>query len=109
MCPIIYVFKKKYQHFLIKKFTLGQIKKKICVFKVTLPYLIFLVKPSHFYHVFSKKKNYAKHSDKEGWANNVDPDQTATKGAVWSESTLFVILSVLLETFKNLRIIKQTW
>ena len=37
----------------------------------------------------------------EGWANSVDPDQTAPNGAVWSGSTLFAILSVLLETFKD--------
>ena len=51
--------------------------------------------------MFSQKKNYAKHLDKEGWANSVDPDQTAPNGAVWSGSTLFAILSVLLETFKD--------
>ena len=75
---------------------LGQIKK-ICVFRVTLPYLIFLVKSSNFYHVFSKKNIYTKHLDKEGWANSVDPDQTAPE-AIWSQATLFAILSVLLET-----------
>ena len=37
----------------------------------------------------------------EGWASSVDPDQTAPKGAVWSGSTLFAILWVLLETFKE--------
>ena len=68
----------------------------------TLPMVIFLMKPSNFFHVFSKKKkNCAKHSNKEGWANSADPDQTAPKGAVWSGSTLFAILSVLLETFKE--------
>ena len=82
---------------------LGQIKK--CVFRVTLPYLIFLMKPSNFLR-FLKKKS-AKHSDEKDWANSVDPDQTAPKGAVWSGSTLFAILSVLLETFKEK--IKQTW
>ena len=52
--------------------------------------------------MFSQKKNiYAQHSDNEGWANSVDPDQTAPKGAVWSGSTLFAILSVLLETSKD--------
>ena len=35
-------------------FIQGQIKK--CMFLVTLPYLIFLVKPSNFFHIFSKKK-----------------------------------------------------
>ena len=44
---------------------------------------------------------FAKHLDKQGWANSVDPDQTAPKGAVWSGSTLFAILSVLLETSKD--------
>ena len=35
-------------------------------------------------------------SDKMKYANNVDPDQTAPKGAVWSGSTLFDIpLSIL--------------
>ena len=48
-----------------------------------------------------KKKKCTKHCNKEGWANSVDPDQTAPKGAVWSGSTLFAILSVLLETFKD--------
>ena len=37
----------------------------------------------------------------EGRTNSVDPDQTAPKRAVWSSSTLFAILSVLLETSKN--------
>ena len=31
--------------------------KKLCMFTVTLPYLIFLVKPSNFFHVFLKKKS----------------------------------------------------
>ena len=30
--------------------------EKICVFRVTQPYLIFLVKPGNFFHVFQKKK-----------------------------------------------------
>ena len=30
-------------------------------------------------------------SDNMTYANNVDPDQTGPEGAVWSESTLFVI------------------
>ena len=52
--------------------------------------------------MFSQKKNiYAKHLDKEGWASSADLDQTAPKGAVWSGSTLFAILSVLFETFKD--------
>ena len=34
--------------------------RKICVFRVTLPHLIFLVKPSNFFHVFSKKKKKKK-------------------------------------------------
>ena len=38
------------------------------------------------------------YSDKNVWANSVDPDQTAPIGAVWSGSTLFAILSVLLDT-----------
>ena len=33
-----------------------------------------------------------KFSDRQVWANSVDPDQTApTGGAVWSGSTLFAI------------------
>ena len=72
------------------------------------------MKPSIlFFQVFSKKKkkkkkkkNCAKHSDKKGWANGVDPDQIAPKGAVWSGSTLFAILSILLETFKENQ---KTW
>ena len=28
-------------------------------------------------------------NDADGMANNVDPDQTAPRGAVWSGSTLF--------------------
>ena len=35
------------------------------------------MKPSNFF-MFSQKKS-AKHSDKKGWANSVDPDQTALK------------------------------
>ena len=50
--------------------------------------------------MFSQKK-CAKHSDKKGWANSVDPDQTAPLEVVWSGSTLFAILSVLSETFKE--------
>ena len=36
-------------------------------------------------------RNDLKFSDRQVWANNVDPDQTATRGAVWSGSTLFAI------------------
>ena len=32
----------------------------MCVFRVALPYLIFLVKPSIFFYVFSKKKKKKK-------------------------------------------------
>ena len=53
-----------------------------------------------FFQVFKKKSVYAKHSDKEGWANCVDQGQIEAE-AVWSGSTLFAILSVLLETFKD--------
>ena len=38
-------------------------------------------------------RNDPKFSDKQVWANSEDPDQT--EGAVWSGSTLFVILSIL--------------
>ena len=34
---------------------------------------------------------YTKVSDKMQYTNSADPDQTAPEGAVWSESTLFVI------------------
>ena len=37
------------------------------------------------------KMSYYKVSDKTAYANNVDPDQTAPEGAVWSWSTLFAI------------------
>ena len=87
--------------------------KMICVFKVTLSYLIFLVKPSifffFFFFVFWKKKEvkiidvnginyYAKYPDKWVLTNcRLDPDQTV----LWSGSTLFAILSVLLDTSKG--------
>ena len=47
-------------------------------------------------------------SDRQAWANSLDPDQTASLGAVWSGSTLFAILSALLygkATLFNFRII----
>ena len=37
--------------------------------------------------------NVPKFSDRQVWANSADPDQTAPRGAVWSESTLFGIPS----------------
>ena len=37
--------------------------------------------------------NVPKCSDRQVWANSVDTDQTAPRGAVWSGSTLFAILS----------------
>ena len=79
-----------------KKIIIIRPKKKICVFRVTLPYLFFLVKSSNLFHVFSNEKNYiyAKHSDKECQTTSVDPDQTAPRGAVWSESKLLAVLSV---------------
>ena len=40
-------------------------------------------------------RNYPKVLDGQVWANSVDPDQTAPKGAVWSGSTLFAIPSAL--------------
>ena len=56
--------------------------------------------PDHclsFYFVQKKKynRNVPKFSDREVWANSVDPDQAAPRGAVWSGSTLFAILSAL--------------
>ena len=38
-------------------------------------------------------RNDPKFSDRYAWANSADPDQTAPRGAVWSGSTLFAILS----------------
>ena len=40
-----------------------------------------------------KYRNDPKFSDRQVWANSVDPDQTAPRGAVWSGSTLFAALS----------------
>ena len=37
------------------------------------------------------KNSNTKASDKMTYANSVDPDQTASEGAVWSGSTLFAI------------------
>ena len=37
--------------------------------------------------------NDPKFLDRQVWANSADPDQTAPRGAVWSGSTLFAILS----------------
>ena len=42
------------------------------------------------------RKN-SKYWDMYVWANSVDSDQTAPQGAVWSGSTLFVILSASFE------------
>ena len=52
----------------------------------------------HFLHVahdvvFEDYRNDPKFSDRYAWANSVDPDQTAPRGAVWSGSTLFAIPS----------------
>ena len=38
-------------------------------------------------------RNFPKFSDRQVWANSVDPDQTAPIRAVWSGSTLFTIPS----------------
>ena len=43
----------------------------------------------------STYRNDPKFSDRYAWANSADPDQTAPRGAVWSGSTLFAILSAL--------------
>ena len=46
---------------------------------------------------------YTKVSDKMVYANSVDPDQTTTEGAVWSEPTMFAIsLSILWNKKQNL-------
>ena len=42
---------------------------------------------------FMLYRNDSKVLDRWAWANNVDPDQTAPRGAVWSGSTLFAIPS----------------
>ena len=42
-----------------------------------------------------------KYLDEKVWANSVDTDPTAPTGAVWSGSTLFAILSVLLDLSKD--------
>ena len=39
--------------------------------------------------------NIPKFSDRQIWANSVDPYQTAPGGAVWSGSTLFAIPSAI--------------
>ena len=49
------------------------------------------------YSVF-KYRNDPKFSDRYVWANSADPDQTVPRGAVWSGSTLFVILSAWLDS-----------
>ena len=42
------------------------------------------------------KISYSKVPDKMAYSNSADPDQTASEGAVWSESTLFASpLSIL--------------
>ena len=43
--------------------------------------------------LFLQYRNGPKFSDGKAWANSVDPDHTALRVAVWSGSTLFVILS----------------
>ena len=40
-----------------------------------------------------KYRNDPKFLDRYAWANSADPDQTAPRGAIWSGSTLFAILS----------------
>ena len=40
-------------------------------------------------------RNDPKFSDRQACSNSADPDQTAPRGAVWSGSTLFAILSAL--------------
>ena len=40
----------------------------MCVFRVTLPYLIFLVIPKFFFHVFLKKKKKKKKKEKQSVA-----------------------------------------
>ena len=53
---------------------------------------------NHWHFSYSKcpKVLYTKVADKILYANSIDPDQTAPKGAVWSGSILFAFqLSVL--------------
>ena len=96
-----------------KKIIIIRQKKKICVFRVTLPTLIFLVKTSNIFMFSQMKKNYinAKHSDKEYQATSVDPDQTASRERrggsneypqfiVWAE--IWKISELLSENFQFL-------
>ena len=56
-----------------------------------------LTKPycSKSYCSFLGYRNVPKFSDRQAWANSVDPDQTAPRRAVWSGSTLFAVRSAL--------------
>ena len=51
------------------------------------------------------KISYTKITNKMGFANSADPDQTAPEGAVWSGSTLFAILVSILK-HKSIKIKK---
>ena len=48
---------------------------------------------SSYWWVTDTYRNDPKFSDRQAWANSVDPDQTAPRGAVGSGSTLFAIPS----------------
>ena len=64
--------------------------KCICTFECTFT----LTKLGHsFGRENTCPRNDPKFSDRYAWANSVDPDQTAPRGAVRSGSTLFAIPS----------------
>ena len=44
-------------------------------------------------YIAKKYRSDLKFSDRQVWANSVDPDQTAPTGAVWLGPTLFAIPS----------------
>ena len=53
--------------------------------------MIYIAADYNFKYGKCLKNLNIKVSDKMAYANSADPDQTAPKGAVWSESTLFAI------------------
>ena len=56
-------------------------------------YLLLAENLSSFDHYNCLYHDVPKFLDRWGWANSVDPDQTAPRGAVWSGSTLLAIPS----------------
>ena len=61
------------------------------IFKLTLKHICQILIGISIYH-----RNFV-FSDRQVWANNVDPDQTAPRGAAWWGSTLFAIPSASLD------------